>query len=83
MLNLMVGGQSPDHRDWDNDGSILDPGDGLGGTDILVTEAGSGVTGSQDITGEAIVDLSEPGQRVVIAKNLLKDAGYAWEGDKG
>ena len=30
MLNLMVGGQSPDHRDWDNDGSILDPGDGFG-----------------------------------------------------
>ncbi len=22
-------------------------------------------------------------QRIVIAKNLLKDAGYAWEGDKG
>jgi hypothetical protein len=30
MLNLLVGGQSEDHRDWDNDGSVLDPSDGFG-----------------------------------------------------
>ncbi len=30
MLNIIVGKQSADHKDWDNDGSINDPGDGYG-----------------------------------------------------
>lgn len=30
MLNIIVGKQSPDYKDWDNNGSIDDPGDGFG-----------------------------------------------------
>ena len=30
MLNLIVGNQSEDHRDWNGDGEIDDPGDGYG-----------------------------------------------------
>jgi serine/threonine protein kinase len=30
ILNLLVGSQSPDHRDWNADGRITDPGDGYG-----------------------------------------------------
>ena len=30
MLNIIVGNQSPDYKDWNNDGSINDPGDGYG-----------------------------------------------------
>lgn len=30
MLNLLVGRQSADHKDWDKDGQITDPSDGFG-----------------------------------------------------
>ena len=30
IMNLLVGTQSPDHRDWNGDGQITDPGDGYG-----------------------------------------------------
>lgn len=30
MLNLIVGSKSPDHKDWNGDGTISDPGDGYG-----------------------------------------------------
>jgi hypothetical protein len=30
MVNVIVGGQSPDHKDWDNNGTLNDPGDGFG-----------------------------------------------------
>jgi serine/threonine protein kinase len=30
ILNLLVGSQSQDHRDWNGDGRITDPGDGYG-----------------------------------------------------
>ena len=30
MLNLIVGSQSEDHKDWNGDGDIEDPGDGYG-----------------------------------------------------
>jgi serine/threonine protein kinase len=30
ILNLLVGSQSEDHKDWDSDGKITDPGDGYG-----------------------------------------------------
>lgn len=30
MLNLIVGNQSQDHKDWNGDGNIDDPGDGYG-----------------------------------------------------
>jgi serine/threonine protein kinase len=30
MLNLILGVQSPDHRDWNANGTIEDPGDGFG-----------------------------------------------------
>jgi serine/threonine protein kinase len=30
MLNLIVGSRSLDYRDWDEDGSLVDPGDGFG-----------------------------------------------------
>lgn len=30
MLNVIAGGQSPDHKDWNEDGNIDDPGDGFG-----------------------------------------------------
>ncbi len=30
MLNVIVGDQSPDYKDWDNNGTINDPADGFG-----------------------------------------------------
>ncbi|MGE5642592.1 MAG: serine/threonine protein kinase [Byssovorax cruenta] len=30
MLNIIVGKQSENHKDWDNDGTVNDPGDGFG-----------------------------------------------------
>lgn len=30
ILNIIVGDQSPNHKDWNNDGQIDDPGDGFG-----------------------------------------------------
>ena len=30
MINLIVGNQSPEYKDWDNNGTINDPGDGFG-----------------------------------------------------
>jgi serine/threonine protein kinase len=30
ILNVLVGNQSPDHKDWDGDGLVSDPGDGYG-----------------------------------------------------
>ncbi|HSJ87945.1 MAG TPA: protein kinase, partial [Anaerolineales bacterium] len=30
MLNVIVGKQSENHKDWDNDGKVNDPGDGFG-----------------------------------------------------
>ena len=30
MLNVIVGGQSEDHKDWNGDGEVDDPGDGYG-----------------------------------------------------
>jgi len=30
MLNLIVGSKSPDHKDWNGDGTTSDPGDGYG-----------------------------------------------------
>jgi len=30
MVNLIVGSKSEDYKDWDNDGTISDPGDGFG-----------------------------------------------------
>lgn len=30
MVNVIVGDQSPEYRDWDNNGTINDPGDGFG-----------------------------------------------------
>ena len=30
MLNILVGDQSPDYQDWNNDGQVSDPGDGYG-----------------------------------------------------
>ncbi len=30
MLNLLVGSQSTDYKDWDEDGQVTDPGDGFG-----------------------------------------------------
>ncbi len=30
IMNLLVGDQSPDHKDWNGDGQITDPGDGYG-----------------------------------------------------
>jgi len=51
MLNLLVGGQSEDHRDWDNDGAILDPGDGFG---LLLNGDSPGyIEGSTDHAGYA------------------------------
>jgi serine/threonine protein kinase len=29
-MNILVGEQSPDHKDWNHDGQITDPGDGYG-----------------------------------------------------
>jgi serine/threonine protein kinase len=30
MVNVIVGVQSPDHKDWDNNGTLNNPGDGFG-----------------------------------------------------
>lgn len=30
LINLIVGNQSGDHKDWDKDGEVADPGDGYG-----------------------------------------------------
>jgi hypothetical protein len=30
MLNIIVGDQSPEYRDWNDDGQVEDPGDGYG-----------------------------------------------------
>jgi serine/threonine protein kinase len=30
LLNMIVGTQSPDHKDWNGDGTVDDPGDGYG-----------------------------------------------------
>jgi serine/threonine protein kinase len=30
IMNLLVGDQSPEHKDWNGDGQITDPGDGYG-----------------------------------------------------
>ena len=30
MVNVIVGEQSPDHKDWDNNGTLNNPGDGFG-----------------------------------------------------
>ncbi|HEX9389518.1 MAG TPA: protein kinase [Anaerolineales bacterium] len=30
IINILVGNQSPDHKDWDGDGQVTDPGDGYG-----------------------------------------------------
>jgi hypothetical protein len=30
MLNLILGSQSPEHKDWNGDGAVDDPGDGYG-----------------------------------------------------
>lgn len=30
LVNLLVGDQSADHKDWDGDGQVADPGDGYG-----------------------------------------------------
>jgi hypothetical protein len=30
MMNILVGDQSPDHKDWNGDGQASDPGDGYG-----------------------------------------------------
>lgn len=30
MLNVIVGNRSEDHKDWNNDGTVADPGDGYG-----------------------------------------------------
>jgi len=30
ILNVLVGSQSPDYKDWDADGEVFDPGDGFG-----------------------------------------------------
>jgi hypothetical protein len=30
MMNLLVGDQSQDHKDWNDDGQVTDPGDGYG-----------------------------------------------------
>jgi hypothetical protein len=30
MLNMIVGNQSPDHKDWNGDGNVDDPSDGFG-----------------------------------------------------
>jgi hypothetical protein len=30
VMNILVGDQSPDHKDWNGDGQVTDPGDGYG-----------------------------------------------------
>ena len=30
IINILVGNQSPDHKDWNGDGQLTDPGDGYG-----------------------------------------------------
>ena len=39
MLNLLTGGQSPDYRDWNGNGTIDDPSDGFG---LLLNGSNSG-----------------------------------------
>ncbi|NUQ84664.1 MAG: protein kinase [Anaerolineales bacterium] len=39
MLNLILGDQSPDHKDWNGDGNTDDPGDGYG---LLLNGSNSG-----------------------------------------
>jgi len=39
MLNVIVGNQSPDHKDWNGDGKVDDPSDGFG---LLLNGSNSG-----------------------------------------
>jgi tRNA A-37 threonylcarbamoyl transferase component Bud32 len=77
MLNLILGVQSPDHRDWNANGTIEDPGDGFG---LLLN--GSNVGYIQGTFSHANLSISSPdatgnmlvhGEHVMIAATNVSE----------
>jgi hypothetical protein len=77
MLNLIVGDQSADYKDWDDDGEVNDPSDGYGlllnGENLgyiqgTFTHAGLAIT-SPDATPNMVLH----GQHVKICANNIND----------
>jgi hypothetical protein len=56
IINLLVGDQSPDYKDWDGDGELLDPSDGYG---LLPDDSQTGYL--QAIYSEAALAANSPG----------------------
>ncbi len=77
VLNLLVGSQSEDHKDWDGDGQTTDPGDGYG---MLLNGDNTGyIRGSYShadfaITAEdATPNMKSHGEHVKIAAQNLEE----------
>jgi serine/threonine-protein kinase len=70
IMNLLVGDQSPDHKDWNGDGQITDPGDGYG-----FSLNGNNLGYVQAVYSYADYALNSPGasQNMIINGKNVKD----------
>jgi hypothetical protein len=70
IMNLLVGNQSPDHKDWNGDGQITDPGDGYG---FLLNGNNLGYT--QAVYSYADYAVNSPGasQNMIVNGKNVKD----------
>ena len=77
MLNIIVGSQSPDHKDWNGDGEIDDPGDGYGlllNGDNLGYIQGSFTHADLALTSpDATENMLTHGEHVKISANNVSD----------
>ena len=62
MMNLIVGSQSPDYKDWDNDGSIEDPGTGYG---LDINGSNSGYLGAIYTEADNAIKVSDAPEHIV------------------
>jgi serine/threonine protein kinase len=69
IMNLLAGSQSPDHKDWNGDGQITDPGDGFG---FLLN--GNNLGYIQAVYSYADYALNSPGasQNMIVNGNKVK-----------
>jgi hypothetical protein len=77
MLNVLVGGQSEDHRDWDADGTALDPGDGFG---LLLNGDSPGyIQGSADHSSYA-ANAADATQNMIVHGTHVETCTHNMEG---
>jgi len=71
IMNMIVGAQSPNYKDWDNDGTITDDGSGYG---LLLNGSNLGYLGAIYTEAENAVNLSDVPKSMTTNGEYLKSS---------